>query len=54
MKIEDVAILAVIASFVMFVFGFLFGCEHGIHKGYKEGFDKALPLTYATQIKNQK
>jgi len=45
----------VVCAFLILAFGFcvglLIGDSYGFNKGYKEGFDKALPLTYASVYK---
>lgn len=46
----DIGICIVIAA-LMFCFGLGLGDGFGYQKGYKEGFEKALPLTYASVYK---
>lgn len=36
---------------IAFICGLTLGAGVGYHDGYSKGFDKALPLTYATQNK---
>lgn len=46
----DIAVCIVIAA-LMFCFGLGLGDGYGYNKGYKEGFERALPLTYASVYK---
>lgn len=47
----DVVFIAVVTFAFAFCLGMLIGDCYGYKKGYKDGFDRALPLTYATVYK---
>lgn len=48
--LEDGAIV-VVFIIIAFVCGLALGAGISYHDGYQKGFEKALPLTYATQNK---
>ena len=43
----DVILGTLILCVVFFALGLFYGNSCGYNNGYKDGFDKALPLTYA-------
>lgn len=51
MEKNDLVVYAVLVLAFGFCVGLLIGDSYGFNKGYKEGFDKALPLTYASVYK---
>ena len=48
--IKDTGFIVVLAI-IAFVCGLALGSGLAFHEGYQKGFDKALPLTYATMNK---
>lgn len=46
-------ILGVVVIVANFLIGLLIGIGLGYNDGYRAGFDKALPLTYATMQKTK-
>lgn len=52
MEKELLVFIIIAACVVSFGIGMTIGDAYGHKAGYKEGFDRALPLTYASVYKN--
>ena len=51
METTDKILLCVAAVALLLIIGFTIGDANRYQRGYEKGFDKALPLTYATMYK---
>lgn len=53
MTTMDKIALSIGACLLIFIIGMAIGIGLGYNDGFKAGFDKALPLTYATMQKTK-